>query len=44
MSPKKESEMISIMEIPDIGYTYSIGIAETFLKQKEGYYKSYFYI
>jgi hypothetical protein len=36
--------MIFAMEIPDIGYTNSIGIAETFLKQKEGYYKNYLYI
>jgi len=36
--------MIFIVEILDIGYTYLIGIAETFLKQKKGYYKSYFYI
>jgi hypothetical protein len=36
--------MIFIGEIPNIGYIDSIGIAETFLKQKEGYYKSYFYI
>jgi hypothetical protein len=44
MSPKKEGEMIFAMEIFDIGYTNSIGIVETSLKQKEGYYKSYFYI
>jgi hypothetical protein len=30
------------MEIPGIGYTNSIGIAETFLKQKEGYSKVIF--
>jgi hypothetical protein len=36
--------MISIVEIPDIGSINSIGIVEAFLKHKEGYYKSYFYI
>jgi len=41
---QKEREMISSVEIPDIGYRDSIGIVEMFLKQKKGYYKSYFYI
>jgi len=36
--------MISGVEIFDVGYTYSMGIAEIFLRQKEGYYKYYFYI
>jgi hypothetical protein len=41
---KKEGEMISGLEILDVGYTYSIGIVEIFLKQKEDYYKYCFYI
>jgi len=36
--------MISGVEIFDVGYTDSMGIAEIFLRQKEGNYKYYFYI
>ncbi len=32
------------VETPDVGCTDSIRIAEIFLRQKEGYYKYYFYI
>ncbi len=42
VSPQKEGEIISGVEIPTVGYTDSIGIAGIFLKQKEGYYKSFF--
>ncbi len=42
MCHQKEGEMISSVEILDVGYTNSIGIIEIFLKQKKGHYKNYF--
>jgi hypothetical protein len=33
-----------VVEILNVGYTYSIRIAKIFLSYKEGYYKYYFYI
>ncbi len=44
VSPNEEGEVICSVEIPDVGYTNSIRIAEVFLRQKEGYYKYCFYI
>jgi hypothetical protein len=44
MCDQKKGEMIFGVKISNVGYTYLIRIVEIFLKQKEGYYKNYFYI
>jgi hypothetical protein len=44
LSISRKGGCFMCMEIPAVGYTYSIGIVEIFLRQKEGYYKYYLYI
>jgi len=44
VSPKRKGRCFLYVEIHNVGCRDSIRIVEIFLRQKEGYYKYYFYI